>query len=191
MWRALHVCLVVLGLCCAPATAQQLSLAGQPVLTIDSERLFLNSDFGKRVAREIEARGNELAAENRRIEVELAEAEQDLTEQRASMTPEAFRPLADAFDTRVQATRQAQAAKSRALNAQLEQEREIFLNAAGPVLEELMQDVGASVVLERRTVFISTNSTDITATAITRLNAKLGEGGNVPTAPSPQAAPKD
>lgn len=163
----------------------------QPVLTIDSERLFLNSDFGKRVAREIEARGNELVAENRKIEMELADAEQDLTDRRATMTPEAFRPLADAFDTRVQETRQAQAAKSRALNVQLEQEREVFLSTAGPVLEELMRDVGASVVLERRNVFMSTNSTDITAAAIIQLNAKLGDGASeAPTVPQ-QVNPKD
>jgi len=175
--RALQCLVLALGLLgAAPALTQVLSVVDTPVLTIDSERLFLNSDFGIRVAREIEARGNELAAENRQIETELAEAEQDLTEKRTTMTPEAFRPLADAFDTRVQATRQAQAAKSRALNSHLEQEREAFLNAAGPVLQELMQEVGASVVLERRTVFISSNSTDITAAAIARLNETLGEG---------------
>ena len=146
--------------------------------------MFLDSDFGKRVSREIESRGNELATENRQIEAALAEEEQDLTNKRSAMTPEAFRPLADAFDTRVQATRQAQAAKSRALNAQLEQEREIFLNAAAPVLQELMENVGASVVLERRTVFISSNSTDITAAAVARLNATLGEGD--PKDPTPK-----
>ncbi|UWR24771.1 OmpH family outer membrane protein [Sulfitobacter sp. S223] len=177
MRRALHCLVFGLGLLFAvPASAQVLSIAETPVLTIDSERLFLNSDFGKRVAREIEEQGNQLATENRQIEAELAEAEQDLTNKRKTMTPEAFRPLADAFDTRVQTTRQAQAAKSRALNSLLEQEREVFLNAAGPVLEALMQEVGASVVLERRTVFISANSTDITAAAIARLNETLGEG---------------
>ncbi len=176
-------------LCAAPLAAQNLPLGASPVIVIDSERLFLNSDFGKRVSREIEARGNELAAENRRIEAELAEAEKDLTNTRASMTPEKFRPLADAFDTRVQATRQAQAAKSRALNALLDQEREVFLSTAGPVLQDLMLELGASVVLERRNVVFSASNSDITAVAIDRLNAKLGEGTDVspaPAAPIPQ-----
>ncbi|MEQ6203818.1 OmpH family outer membrane protein [Sulfitobacter sp. HNIBRBA2951] len=163
----------------APLLAQELSIGQLPamaILTIDSERMFLNSAFGIRVASEIEARGNDLATENRQIELELAEAEQELTDKRATMTPAEFRPLADAFDTRVQETRQAQATKSRALNDLLEQEREVFLRAAGPVLQALMAEVGASVVLERRTVFISTNASDITAEAITRINASLGAG---------------
>ncbi|MCX7565334.1 OmpH family outer membrane protein [Sulfitobacter sp. F26169L] len=191
MRRAVQGIGLALGLlCAAPMAAQDLRTpTNTAILTIDSDRLFLNSDFGKRVAREIEASGNELAAENRRIEAELAEAEQDLTDRRASMTPEAFRPLADAFDTRVQETRQAQAAKSRNLNALLDQEREIFLSAAVPVLQELMAEVGAAVILERRTVFISSNSSDITSAAIARLNTKLGEGENV--TPAPQGDSQD
>ena len=168
----------------APALSQERPAVGPglpigSVLTIDSERMFLNSDFGQRVAREIEARGTVLAAENRQIEASLAEAEQELTDLRATLSPEQFRPLADGFDTRVQETRQAQAAKSRALNALLDQEREVFLGAAGPVLEELMIQTGASVVMERRAVFISANSSDITAAAIARLNATLGEGSSI------------
>lgn len=172
----------------APIAAQDVRAPISAILTIDSERLFLNSDFGKRVAREIEELGNDLAAENRKIEAELAQAEQDLTDRRAGMAPEAFRPLADAFDARVQETRQTQAAKSRKLNALLDQEREAFLNAAGPVLQELMEEVGATVVLERRTVFISSNSSDITSAAIARLNARLGDGkqDTVPAQSDPQ-----
>jgi Skp family chaperone for outer membrane proteins len=169
----------------APLAAQNMAAGANSVIVIDSERLFLNSDFGKRVAREIEARGTELAAENRRIEAELAQAEKDLTDTRASMTPEGFRPLADAFDTRVQATRQAQAEKSRALNTLLDQEREVFLSTAGPVLQELMLELGASVVLERRNVVFSASNSDITAVAIGRLNIKLGEGADVSPVPVP------
>lgn len=190
MWGAVKsACVVLAMLGATPLAAQDQPAPFIAILTIDSERMFLNSDFGKRVAREIEQRGNELANENRQIELELAEAEQELTDMRAAMTPEEFRPLADAFDTRVQNTRQAQAAKSRALNDLLEQEREVFLGAAGPVLQALMAEVGASVVLERRTVFISTNASDITARAIERINATLGEQAADPAnleTPAPQ-----
>lgn len=160
----------------APVIAQgQVQPAGG-IVTFDSDRLFFESDFGQRVTRDIEATGNELVAENRRIEAELASAEQDLTERRSSMTPEEFRPLADAFDTRVQESRQAQAAKSRALNALLAQQREIFLRTATPILRELMIEAGAAVLLENRTVFFSAPSSDITNVAIGRLNQQLGDG---------------
>ncbi len=169
-----------------PALAQDQVAPALGIVTFDSDRLFFESDFGKRVTLEIEATGNELVAQNRSIEVELALAEQDLTDRRTSMTPEEFRPLADAFDTRVQLSRQEQAAKSRALNAQLAQGREIFLRAATPILQELMAQAGAAVLLENRTVFFSATSSDITGAAITRLNLRLGDGADVSTtAPNP------
>ena len=177
MRRALYLISALLVLLtAAPVIAQgQIKPAGG-IVTFDSDRLFFESDFGQRVIRDIEATGNELVAENRRIEAELASAEQDLTERRSSMTPEEFRPLADAFDTRVQESRQEQAAKSRALNALLAQQREIFLRAATPILRELMVEAGAAVLLENRTVFFSAASSEITTVAIERLNQQLGVG---------------
>ncbi|MEN8738644.1 MAG: OmpH family outer membrane protein, partial [Phaeobacter gallaeciensis] len=75
------------------------------ILTIQPDRLFSESAFGQRVTRELEAEGAVLTAENRRIEAELRAEEQDLTQRRPSMEPEAFRTLADAFDKKVQETR--------------------------------------------------------------------------------------
>lgn len=147
-----------------------------PVLTIDSERVFLESAFGKRVATEIEERGARLAAENRQIEADLEAEELRLTELRATTPAEEFRALADAFDQKVQETRLAQTAKGRAINALLDQEREVFLTAAAPVLERLMREADAAVILERRSVFVSANAIDITQMAISLLDETLGSG---------------
>jgi Skp family chaperone for outer membrane proteins len=165
-----------------PGHAQQADSAtprapiSSPILTIDTERVFIESAFGRRVARDVESKGAELSTENRRIEAELAAEEESLTERRDGMTAEAFRVLADAFDQKVQATRQAQAAKGRALNQLLDKEREVFLTAAAPVLEDLMRQSGAAVVLERRSVFISANAIDVTEQAIAMLDETLGTG---------------
>lgn len=180
MRRAFFAALITIGALFGATLSAQQGGGVTPILTIDSERLFLSSDFGKRVAREVETLGQELAAENRRIESDLAAKEQSLTDRRATMTPEEFRPLANAFDERVQETRRTQAAKSRALTELLDREREVFLEAAAPVLEMLMEEAGAIVVLERRTVFISANSSDITVAAVSRLNRTLGEGAAIP-----------
>ncbi len=140
--------------------------------------MFLNSDFGKRVAAEIEQRGNELAAENRQIEAELAAAEQELTERRAGHDARGVPPARGCLRrARAGERGQAQAAKSRALNALLGSGARGVSDRGGPgAAGSDACDLGASVVLERRSVFISTNSSDITAEAIARLNAVLGAG---------------
>lgn len=174
--------LVAATLATGPVHAQQAEGAAprapisSPILTIDTESVFAESAFGKRVARDVESKGAELSSENRRIEAELATEEEALTQRRDGMTAQAFRELADAFDQKVQATRQAQAAKGRALNQLLDKEREVFLTAAAPVLEDLMRQAGAAVILERRSVFVSANAIDVTEQAISMLDETLGTG---------------
>ena len=146
------------------------------VLTIDSDRLFLDSDFGKRVVAEVEAKGAVLATENRKIEADLEAEEKRLTTVRATMSPEEFRTLANEFDEKVQQTRQVQATKGRALNALLDQEREVFERAAAPVLERLTRSADAAVILDLRAVFVSASAIEITDDAISLLNETLGSG---------------
>lgn len=156
--------------------SQQLGLPDSVILTISSERLFSDSAFGQRVAREFEAASGELAKENRRIEQELTEEEQSLTERRPSMEPAAFRELADAFDVKVKEFRRTQDAKARALVQKNEEEQVKFIQAARPILTDLMREAGAGVVLERSSVFLSVTAIDVTEVAINRLNATIRDG---------------
>lgn len=162
-----------------PLAAQNIGTVVSPILTIESDRFFAESAFGRRVAREIEAEGAILAAENRKIEADLTAEEKALTDQRAGMEPNAFRVLADTFDEKVQTIRRTQNTKSRSLSQRNEADRVTFINAAGPILEVLMQDAGAAVVLERRNVFLSANAIDITNEAIQRMNASIGDGSDL------------
>jgi Skp family chaperone for outer membrane proteins len=158
-----------------PVAAQQLGVAQTAILTVSSERMFAESAFGRRVARDIESQSAILAAENRRIEIELTAEEKELTERRPDMEPEAFRELADAFDAKVQDIRRTQDAKGRALVQFQEDEQVRFLQAARPILVELMRESGAGAILERSSVFLSANAIDITEAAIDRLDRVLGE----------------
>lgn len=184
MWdwlRRLSVLLALVGagavLGAGAAVAQEVR---SPILTIDSDRLYRDSAFGQRVLKDIEAQTGALAEENRALEVELEAEERALTDQRPDMSPEDFRALADAFDARVQAIRADREIKSREIAAQLEENRARFLSTAFPVLEAIMQEAGAAVVLEQRSVFISANAIDITETAINRIDALLGDGADIP-----------
>lgn len=160
-----------------PVTAQDFSMPDVPVLTVEPERMLSQTQFGQRIADEIEAEGTILAQENRKIESKLAEEESQLTVTRSTMPAEEFRVLADAFDARVQAHRAEQDAKARALALKSEAAQRSFLRAVGPILEQVMIDKGASVILDRRAVFLSANAADITDEAIERIDAALGSDG--------------
>ncbi len=167
---------VVLTLLAMMAAAQSQTATESEILTIESDRLFAESAFGQRVARDLEAQQSILLAENRKIEAELAAEEKRLTDLRKGMTPEDFRAVADAFTDRVQEIREAQDAKARAIGEMRERQQGVFIQAADPILFELMKEAGASVILERRAVFYSTDAVDITDLAIKRLNRTIGDG---------------
>ncbi len=147
-----------------------------PVLTIEGERLFSDSAFGRRVTAEIEDAARALASENRRIEAELVAEEKDLTERRAELPPAEFRALADAFDAKVQRLRSEQDAKERKISQMREKSRDAVLSEIAPILSEIVRERGALMILDRRDVFLSADSIDITDEAIRRVNEAFGDG---------------
>ena len=147
-----------------------------PVLTIDTDRLFRESQFGQRILSELGEQTEALAAENRRIEAELKDEERRLTEKRPQMDVATFREEADAFDARVQRIRQEQDAKEVALQRRLSEGQDAFLSTATPILGSLMLERGAVVILDRRTVFLGVGVVDVTDAAITAIDAEIGPG---------------
>ncbi len=111
------------------------------------------------------------AAENREIEAELLAEERELTERRPELPPDDFRALADAFDRKVQLLREQQDEKERELTQFREAERQRFFQEVAPVLSEIVRERRALVILDRRDVFLSADSIDITDEAIRRLDA--------------------
>ncbi len=160
-------------------SAQQLGVTQSGVITVSTERLFADSAFGQRLLREIEKESILLAEENERIVAELSKEEKDITERRAELEPEQFRPLAEAFDRKVQSHREGQRAKLDALSRRSDEARQTFYELARPVLIDLLRETGASIILERSNVFLSSDTSDVTDLAIARINAAIGDGSGL------------
>lgn len=175
---------------CAPAGAQPL-LQPQPdaILVLNQDRLLSQTLLGQRIQQELETASAALAAENRQIEAQLTEEELELTERRPTMEPADFRELADEFDSRVVAIRQAQDAKTRDLQAQAEAAQQQFFEETFPILLEIVQERGASVLLDSRSVLLSAGTVDITETAIAAIDDALGRGGEAPLIALPGQRP--
>ena len=172
---------VFLGAIVENAAAQE-GLPASGVLVVDQELLFTNTEFGIRLRSDIAEVTDKLVAENRTIESSLVEEEQRLTDQRAELSPEKFRELADAFDLRVQTIRSEQDQKREDIGQLLEQNRRTFFQAIIPILAEIMRQERASVILNKRTVLLSVNLIDITDRAIEMINAEIGDGSGLSTA---------
>ncbi|MEL6509137.1 MAG: OmpH family outer membrane protein [Pseudomonadota bacterium] len=175
----------------SPAFAQAgLSPPQSPILVIESERLFIETEFGQASLRAIDDQARRLAAESREIDAQLIAEERALTEARPTLSPEEFRTRADAFDDRVLRLRRERDEAGAQLSAAREEAEAILRNAALPILAQIVLDRGAVAVFERRDVFIMDDSIDITDEAVARINEQLG-ADDVQTGPIETPAPTD
>ena len=184
---------VMLGAFLAGGTpiGAQTALPASQILTLDQDRLYAESLYGKALEARLSVVTQALVAENRKIEQDLAAEEADLTRKRPTMVVATFQVLADAFDAKVEQVRTDQAAKVEAVKVQREEVRKAFRTAWLPVLAEMMQQMGVYAILNRSTVAVSFDSIDVTDRAIRALDAKLGDGSTLGTTGPRLPAPTD
>lgn len=157
-----------------PVLAQTTIQVQPPILVIDQDRLFSETQLGAKSIAEIESGANALQEENKKIEEALISEERALTQKRASMPVDEFRALADEFDRRVQRIRLEQDEKARLLTRAQDEARGKFFQDVAEIISEIVRERGALVVLDRRDVFLSSEQIDITDQAIARVNAAEG-----------------
>jgi Skp family chaperone for outer membrane proteins len=179
--------LALAGPCLAQTTGAGVT-AAPTILTLDQDRLYAQSLFGKRLEQTSAEAVAKLAAENRQIEADLAAEEKTLTDQRATLSASDFKPLAEAFDAKVERIRAEQAAKSKAIQEARDAGRKAFIQTALPVLTDLMRQRGALALLNKAAVILAFDQLDVTDAAIAAIDAKLGDG-STPPPPAPAQAP--
>lgn len=167
--RSLRFFLLLLSvLAAAPAIGQEVPKGD--VLTIDSDRLFLESALGQSIQAQLDADGEALLAENQKLDRELTAEEAELAQKRPTMPADEFRLLADAFNKKVENIRTAQDAKQQEIGQRFEADRQRFFNVILPVLSQIVEERNGLVVLERRQVFLSAEEIDITDEVIDRVD---------------------
>ncbi|SMX34954.1 OmpH family outer membrane protein [Actibacterium lipolyticum] len=192
MLRKTAILLCLGALLNAPLWAQEAArnVVRSPIVTVDQERLFSGSAYGAALLEEIERATADLSAENRKIEAELLAEERELTQERGTMSTANFRVKAATFDEKVVAIRKAQDDKTRALAARRDTAQKNFYQEILPILTDIVRERGAVAVLESRAVILSADSIDITAEAITRIDARHAE--RIKTADEPAVSePQD
>ncbi len=170
-----------------PAIVQPPPAVRSAILTVDQDALFARSRFGQALTHAYETEAEALKVENRDIDAKLEIEERALTDRRPTMTPEAFRPLAEAFDKKVESLRSAQDAKARAFGQRRDDGRKRFIQAVGPIMGDYMVQQGAFAIVDRAAIVVSLGAIDITEEVLAAIDAKLGDGSSLPVDPAPAA----
>lgn len=170
-----------------PPEAAAQKPAAMGVLVLDVDQAYVSSAWGKRAQVDIEAAAREIEAENIRMEDQLVAEEQALASERASLSPADFRQKAEAFDTRAQTIRRDRRQAAVDLGNRAQADRNAFVDATLPVIAGIMQERDAGLVLDRRQVLAAVNAVDVTQVLVERMDQQVGDGGQLPDVPPPDA----
>lgn len=161
------------------AIAQEGNVPQYPIVTVDRVRLVRESEYGKRLFRELSENMRSLQAENNALEEQLSAEELSLRDQRKTMEPAAFRELAAEFDIKVTRIRQQRKELEDGILQNNNRNQVLLIQTAAPFMFEIMSKHGAVAVLERSTVVLDLAAIDITDQVIERMNAEIGDGAAV------------
>ena len=143
------------------------------IAVLDQDSLFSESEWGKKVLKNVEDKVSKLSDENRIRESELELEESNLTKIRKTISKIEFDVLAIKFDEKVKKIRLEQADKQRKINIFLNENRKLFFEKVTPILLDYINELGIEVLLNKDTVALASLGSDITISAINKINEQL------------------
>jgi outer membrane protein len=144
------------------------------IVVIDRAAIMQFSKVGQDIARQIQGYANQAKADLTGQSRALQNEGRTLQQQVAILAPDVKAKRLAAFQAREQALQGAAQRKDEQLKAAFAQARGAMEQVLGPILQQLVKERGANLVLDKQAVVFATgNGFDITGDAINRLNQKL------------------
>ena len=144
--------------------------ANVQILVLDIRKVLKESSAGQfilgRYKEEIIALNNEFNI----LQTQLIAEEQELRDVRPTMDVDAFVKLAEAFDKKSTQTREEYRARKQSIDDQLNEYTDRLARILSQYAGKVMEEKGASLVLMKNQVIVSSNAIDITFVVMERAN---------------------
>jgi outer membrane protein len=174
----------------APAGAPAPAAAKAPqavILFLDRATVLRQSAVGKDMATQVEGMVKKMEAdfapENKKLQADV----QALQSQAAVLAPDVRQQKIKDLESRRQAFQKKVQDRQASIQAGLAQARTKVEQALGPILEKIMIERGANLLLDRGLVVLGATDLDVTASVIGRLNTTLPKVVVTLAAPPPAA----
>ncbi|MEC7488441.1 MAG: OmpH family outer membrane protein [Pseudomonadota bacterium] len=145
----------------------------QGIGLVNVQKVLRDSDAAKSIQPEIEKLQKDFQKEIREQERRLRQAEQQLSRARSILAPDAFAQKRRAFSEDARRVQLLVQKRRRSLNLAIKGTKKEILNHLVKVAQEVAETLKLSVLIEKRFVFISEKSLDVTDEIIRRLNKRL------------------
>ena len=140
---------------------------------IDLNYILSESDAAVDAAKQIEDIAKQIEEEIKNTDQDLIDEQNELIESQQIMAPAAFDEKRKEYENKVQNYNVTRQEKLMSIDRIVSESRNEVLNALKPILEEISNDMGITVLLEKNSVLLNAENMDITEEALKALNKKL------------------
>ena len=158
----------------APPQNAAAALPAPKVLVINRQAILQSSKVGQDIARQVQAYANQAKADMDAQGKALQAEGQALQQQIAILAPDAKQKKIDAFQAKEAGLQASAQHREAQIQGGLMSAQTAVENVLGPILQNIMTQRGANIILDKNAVvFANTSAFDITQAAIDQLNQKM------------------
>ena len=140
---------------------------------IDLNKILSESKAALAASEQIEKIAIDIENEIKTSDEEIINEQNLLIESQAIMAPEAFETKKNEYESKVQNYNNERQAKLMKIDELIAISRNDVLNALKPILEEISNEKGITILLEKGSVMLNADKMDITDEVLKRLNKSL------------------
>ena len=140
---------------------------------VDLNYILSESDAAVDAAKQIEDIAKQIEDEIKNTDQSLIDEQNELIESQQIMAPAAFDEKRKEYENKVQNYNIKRQEKLMSVDRIVSESRSEVLNALKPILEEISNEKGITVLLEKNSVLLNAENMDITEEALKALNKKL------------------
>lgn len=143
------------------------------IAVLDLNKVLVESKAAKKAAEQIDEIAKEIENSLKISDEDLIKEQNKLVEAQTIMAPEAFEAKRKEYEEKVQNYSITRQNKLLSIDRLIENSRNDILNNLKPILEEISETKGITVLLEKSTVLLNAETMDITDEVIKALNKEL------------------
>ena len=140
---------------------------------IDLNKILSDADAAINAAEQIEEIAKEIENEIKLSDEEIIKEQNLLIESQSIMAPEAFESKRNEYESKVQKYNNERQSKLVKIDELIAVSRNDILNAMKPILEEISNEKGITIILEKASIMLNAEKMDLTNEVLKKLNKSL------------------
>ena len=140
---------------------------------LDLNKVLLEAKAAKNAADEIDKIAKKIENELISSDENMVKEQNKLIESQSIMAPEAFEAKRSEYESKVQNYNNERQSKLMKIDELIAVSRNDILNALKPILEEISNEKGITIILEKTSIMLNAEKMDITNEVLKKLNKSL------------------